>query len=221
MARVFHKPTFERIPEERQERILRESIKEFAANGYLGTNINAIAENAGISIGSMYSYFASKEDLFLTIVNRQFALLERLLSSIDTETSFFLILEELFRVTMKSALQHPELSQIYLNITTSPLAAMASRISGTMEGHMAVFLRRIIGQAKQAGEIEPGLNEDFLAFCIDNLLMMFQFSFSSEYYRQRMRLYLGEKLSEDGEELIRQSVGFVRNQLRHSSLANP
>ncbi len=221
MARVFHKPTFERIPEERQERILRESIKEFAANGYLGTNINAIAENAGISIGSMYSYFASKEDLFLTIVNRQLALLERLLSSIDTETSFFLILEELFRVTMKSALQHSELSQIYLNITTSPLAAMASRISGTMEGHMAVFLRRIIGQAKQAGEIEPGLNEDFLAFCIDNLLMMFQFSFSSEYYRQRMRLYLGEKLSEDGEELIRQSVGFVRNQLRHSSLANP
>lgn len=221
MARVFHKPTFERIPEERQERILGESIKEFAANGYLGTNINAIAENAGISIGSMYSYFASKEDLFLTIVNRQFALLERLLSSIDTETSFFLILEELFRVTMKSALQHPELSQIYLNITTAPLAAMASRISGTMEGHVVVFLRRIIGQAKQAGEIEPGLNEDFLAFCIDNLLMMFQFSFSSEYYRQRMRLYLGEKLSEDGEELIRQSVGFVRNQLRHSSLANP
>ena len=42
--------------------------------GDYATNINTMAEKANISIGSMYSYFASKEDLFLAIVDEGLAL---------------------------------------------------------------------------------------------------------------------------------------------------
>ncbi|MGL6107794.1 TetR/AcrR family transcriptional regulator, partial [Romboutsia sp.] len=61
----FCKPTFNNIPNEKRNRILEEAEKEFAQKGFIGANINKISKNAGISIGSMYSYFESKEDLYL------------------------------------------------------------------------------------------------------------------------------------------------------------
>ncbi len=39
------------------------------ANGFSAANINVMAKNAGISIGSMYNYFESKENLFLAVVD--------------------------------------------------------------------------------------------------------------------------------------------------------
>ena len=47
---------------------LSAALRHFAEKGFNGTSINALAREAGISIGSLYSYFPSKEDLFLSLV---------------------------------------------------------------------------------------------------------------------------------------------------------
>lgn len=57
--------TFKRIPLEKQRHILDTAMREFAGHGFHKANINAIAAKAGISIGALYKYFSSKEDLFL------------------------------------------------------------------------------------------------------------------------------------------------------------
>ena len=41
----------------------------FLEKGYLSTNTNEIAEKAGISVGTLYSYFKDKRDIFLCIMD--------------------------------------------------------------------------------------------------------------------------------------------------------
>ena len=70
MTKIHHKEAFDRISDERKNLILEVGIEEFSSKGYENANINIIAQKAGISIGLMYKYFATKEDLFMTCIGR-------------------------------------------------------------------------------------------------------------------------------------------------------
>jgi AcrR family transcriptional regulator len=50
--------------ERRRREILGAAEKVFAANGYAATTIDEVAAEAGVSKGSMYNYFRTKEELF-------------------------------------------------------------------------------------------------------------------------------------------------------------
>ena len=69
MIEKRYKDAFDRASDERKEQILEIGIEEFASKGYEKANINVIAKKAGISIGLMYKYFATKEDLFVTCIS--------------------------------------------------------------------------------------------------------------------------------------------------------
>ncbi|WP_115719115.1 TetR/AcrR family transcriptional regulator [Gallaecimonas mangrovi] len=207
----FSKEAFAKTSPKRQDKILTEAIKAFAEHGFAGTNINDIARDAGVSIGAMYSYFSSKEDLFLTIVSQQFGLLQQILDSIDIEQDFFDSLTQLFELTRANALKHAHLSQIYLDITSQSMAPMAQKLSGQFEDPVVSFLLSLIEKARKSGSIRPDVNGNVLAFCIDNLLTMFQFSFSSSYYQARMQLYIGDNIADDA--LIPAMLKIIKNQL--------
>jgi AcrR family transcriptional regulator len=51
----------------REEHILRAAVRCFARDGYRGTTMEQIAEEAGISKGAAYVYFPSKEAIFLAL----------------------------------------------------------------------------------------------------------------------------------------------------------
>jgi AcrR family transcriptional regulator len=55
---------------EREDQILTLASEVFAAEGFATTNIQAIAERAGISKPLIYNYFGSKEGLFLACIER-------------------------------------------------------------------------------------------------------------------------------------------------------
>ena len=79
----YHTETFEKISEEKRDRIINAALAEISAKGFTAANINLIAKNAGISIGSMYQYFNAKEDLFLTVLDEGYRIIERSLQEID------------------------------------------------------------------------------------------------------------------------------------------
>ncbi|SDN27852.1 transcriptional regulator, TetR family [Fictibacillus solisalsi] len=56
--------------DERREQILSAALKVFARRGLIGTKMSMISEEAGISQGLMYRYFTSKDELFITLVER-------------------------------------------------------------------------------------------------------------------------------------------------------
>ena len=55
----------------RREEILAAARRVFALRGFRGTTIADIAEEAGIALGTIYLYFASKDDVFAAL-NEQF-----------------------------------------------------------------------------------------------------------------------------------------------------
>jgi AcrR family transcriptional regulator len=59
------KPTFNKLPVEKRDRIVNSSIKEFGHHGYDHCSLDRIILDAGISKGGLYEYIQSKEDLFL------------------------------------------------------------------------------------------------------------------------------------------------------------
>ncbi len=60
-----------------QERILDAALIEFAAKGYEGTQVSTIADQAGLSTGSLFRCFPSKERILLTLMDRFAAAVER------------------------------------------------------------------------------------------------------------------------------------------------
>ena|SRR5690625_2336894 len=54
-----------------RERILDAAMEVFAADGFDGASLNAIAAKAGFTKGAVYSNFDSKDDLFLALIDRQ------------------------------------------------------------------------------------------------------------------------------------------------------
>jgi TetR/AcrR family transcriptional regulator len=60
-----------RNPERTRERILSAALQEFAANGYAGARVDAIARHAAINKRMLYHYFGDKEHLFRQVLRRK------------------------------------------------------------------------------------------------------------------------------------------------------
>ena len=82
MKNSYHKEIFDRIPQKRRNKIINVAVHEFARKGFNNANINEIAAAAGISVGSIYKYFNTKEDLFLTCVHFGVETLEAVLDEV-------------------------------------------------------------------------------------------------------------------------------------------
>ncbi|HOX31055.1 MAG TPA: TetR/AcrR family transcriptional regulator [Spirochaetales bacterium] len=213
--RRFHTETFEKIDADRRKAILSVALAEFADKGFNGTSVNGLARKAGVSIGSLYSYFPSKEDLFLTVADQGHELLERALADIDVGSGFFESFGSMLRKARDYAKSNPELNLVYLDATTQGLRHLAERLSGSLEAITASLYRRAIAAAVERGELRRGIDPGAAAFCLDNLIMLFQFSFASAYYRDRLRIFLGlaEGEEPDEEALIGAILDFARRAL--------
>ena len=64
------KSTFYNLEERKQNKIVRESIREFAHKGYDKGNMEGIAKNSNVAKGSMYQYFEGKKDLYIYSVEK-------------------------------------------------------------------------------------------------------------------------------------------------------
>ncbi|ELK45825.1 TetR/AcrR family transcriptional regulator, partial [Halobacillus sp. BAB-2008] len=49
---------------EKRERILQAAIQMFSMNGYSNATIKEVAKAAGVSFGTVFTYFENKEELF-------------------------------------------------------------------------------------------------------------------------------------------------------------
>src|SRR5690348_12665409 len=64
------RPKDESLPERRREQILDAATAVFARAGYPNTDVQEIADRLGLSKGTVYRYFPSKQDLFFAAVDR-------------------------------------------------------------------------------------------------------------------------------------------------------
>lgn len=70
MRRMAIKLTRDEKKARTRERLLDAAIGVFAEHGYAGATLDAIAAEAGLTKGAVYSNFESKEDLFFALIDR-------------------------------------------------------------------------------------------------------------------------------------------------------
>jgi len=63
-------PRWERRKESRPAELMEAALDLFAEKGYVATRLDDVAQRAGVSKGTLYLYFDSKEDLFKAVVRQ-------------------------------------------------------------------------------------------------------------------------------------------------------
>lgn len=197
-------PLFLRIKAEKRARILAVAAEEFAANGYARANVNRIAEDADISVGALYKYFAAKDDLFMYIVEVSAQNLEKQVGEITgADYSFLAKLEKLLRLAREYSRGEQTLIKLYNVFTSENDGKRAEIIAEKLESITAKAYTALITKAQKHGEIRADIDPGILAFMLDNQLMIMQFSFACDYYRKRYSLFLGKRGAKDDEHVIR------------------
>jgi len=62
------KPRWERRKDTRPQELLAAALDQFVERGYAATRLEDVARRAGVSKGTLYLYFANKEELFKAVV---------------------------------------------------------------------------------------------------------------------------------------------------------
>lgn len=207
------KDLFLRIPEEKQLRILQAAVAEFARNGYESANTNRIAKSAGISVGSLFQYFKSKEDLFLATVEFGSAELKKELSSLaeaGIEGDFFQMVEHILRTVQRHSRENPDLIRLYNEMTSQDSLPLVTKQVESIEAFTSRLYSELLEAAKNEGQVRQDCDTGIFAFLLDNLFMMLQFSYTCNYYKERFKLYAGAEILERDDFVLEESMRFIR-----------
>ncbi|WP_294775426.1 TetR/AcrR family transcriptional regulator [uncultured Eubacterium sp.] len=208
-----YKEAFERASDERKEKILEVGINEFASKGYENANINIIAKNAGISIGLMYKYFSTKEDLFITCIQRGMSILDDAVDEIlKSDDKLLTKAEKLIRTTCQLSQKDANYVKLYNEITSERNSEKAMEFAKAIEGETSKKYVKCITDALANGDVRQDMDPRLFAFFLDNLLTSLQFSFTCDYYRNRLEIYTGVDVAELSEDqIVKQLLKFIES----------
>src|ERR1035438_9423114 len=144
-----------------RERIVGGATRAFARNGYAATTIDQIARELGLSKGSIYTYFGSKEDLFVvslqSIYESRFEALATVFAMDDpVEEKFRKILQRLADIVSPQ-------DDVFARLSLAGFLE-ASRIPRLLKIKTAAYRRfshlvdRLLREGQESGEVRPDLN---------------------------------------------------------------
>lgn len=186
--------TLTRDRERTQGRILDAALAEFAAKGFAGARVDAIARRARINKAMLYHYFGSKEALFRAILNRKIR--ERLQSLARLPEDLRIALDSLFADAARDRLLIRLLEWEALEVGEGPIVAAEERRESWCVG-----ARRVRQVQRRAGG--PDLPDPECLVLALAALTIFPFAFP-----QLTRLATGRPPSDSG--FRRRYAAFLR-----------
>lgn len=107
------RPRNEALTSQRKEEILDCAARLFARQGYRGLDVQLVADTLGVGKGTIYRYFATKQDLFFAAVDRG---MRQLSARVDEATAGLDDPAEVIRAGVRTYLrffnEHPELTEL-------------------------------------------------------------------------------------------------------------
>jgi hypothetical protein len=98
-------------------------------------------------------------------------------------------------------------------MTTQGLSSMSARLSKQVEQISVDLYRDVLRRSVENGKVCGDIHPDLIIFTLDNLVIMFLFSFTSDYFRERLKIFLGEELAQDSDAIIQAIMKLVRKAL--------
>jgi len=165
----------EREKEERQKYILEKAQGLFAQKGYIGTSMAEIAEASEFAVGSLYSFFNSKEEILTTIFQEH---IQQVLGEVqqirdDRKLSIRQKIEACLEKLVRIYVENQDFFRIYVAESRGVEWGVRSEVgehifkgsTQYMEGMAALFSEGI-----ETGVIHKGLNPDFLALLLRSFI---------------------------------------------------
>jgi AcrR family transcriptional regulator len=153
----------ERHAAERRDCILRSARAVFGRQGYADTNVESIAEHAGIAKGTLYLYFKSKEEIYLAaLLEDALGMAARTREFMGAACSWEDKLEAYLQVRLEYLETHRDFLQIYLTefrgllLRGVPLHAEVQAAIRCNEEQLAQMFARAI-DAGEVVPVDPGL----------------------------------------------------------------
>ncbi|MBT2709953.1 TetR/AcrR family transcriptional regulator [Bacillus sp. ISL-47] len=127
----------------KREVILETAVELFAEKGYSHTSMQEIAEGVGISKGSLYSFFTSKEDLIISIYEHyQQLVFERVfIIGLDADLPPREKLEKQFEVQFEGILHYKAYMKMHMRGETGTSNKKISAMEHRMRGRLFSWLQ--------------------------------------------------------------------------------
>lgn len=174
------KQGFLNLTVEEQNRIIDAALDEFAEKDFKAASLNNIIARAGISKGSMYHYFANKEDLYFYLIDRALEAKETFLKQALVELSeplaemnFFESLEFQMLASVDFAAQHYREHQLSVRLQNMDEGPLKERLFRDLSSAFEDYVKIMVVEAINAGEIRDDFDKDFVIRILKFTLLHF------------------------------------------------
>lgn len=181
--------TFEKLPEDKKQKIIKVCIDEFSANGYESTSTDVITEKAEISKGSLFYYFKNKKGLYLYIVKYVYDLLfQRFMNAFDEvqEEDFFERIKALVITKQKVTIQYYTETRLIMNALGNPPIALKKECEDIYKDNWKryehlkdyVYKKELIHSENLRDNISAEISANFTATILERLSEKFFIMYS-------------------------------------------
>lgn len=168
-----------------KEKILHESLKLFSLKGYCSTSMNDIIEAANTSKGGFYNHFASKEDLFFSVLDEARRIWrEKNLDGLDQAESgvekIKRLLENYKDRYLKDADNFPG-GCVFINLAvelSDQHLHLSKEIAKGFKGLKKMF-KRFLDESKESGELNENVDTEAATEMLFNNMLGASVSYTS------------------------------------------
>ncbi len=164
---------FEQLADLKQKIIIDASVSEFANNGFKNASVNKIVEKAGISKGSLFNYFKSKNLLFDHIYQIALREVKSYLAKVRDESAnddFFTRFSNIINAGIVFINKHPRLAKIYFRLLNSNDSPHGKEIIQNLHSEAIRYLTEFVEKGIEREELRSELNPSTVAFLMESIL---------------------------------------------------
>lgn len=155
------------------DKIVASATELFARKGFAAVSVKELADAAGVNIALISYYFGGKENLYTTVLERQFAVIADVLDTIGKEG-----LPPVERVrrfaylVMKVHKTAAYVDQLIYGEKINPTGCLETIVKKEI-ARIHNFLRDCISEAMAAGQFRPGLDPDCAALALGGIIRIY------------------------------------------------
>ena len=157
----------EDIKQQKELLIIESALELFAEEGFTGTSMQSISKKAGVSKGSLYNYFESKEDLLVGVLNNGLAQFSQLFESYNPELKTEQDFEIAIRGNFDMLKSNNNFWRLYYNLVAQQ--KVQGLFQKVFEPFLAEYMSIFEGYYKNKGDSNPQATSMLLGSTLDGI----------------------------------------------------
>ncbi|MFC0337969.1 transcriptional regulator, TetR family [Kushneria avicenniae] len=179
-----------------QARILDAAEAVFAAHGYRGGSLSAIAQTAGLARANLLYYFKSKHGLYVALLERTMTRWNDLLEKIDVDDEPAQVLSAFIRAKLSLVRQYPQASRLFAGEVLQGAPMLQDYLRGPLREWVDARAAILSGWIER-GQLDARIDPHALIFLIWSTTQHY-----ADYEAQVLALTGRESLTDADEQRI-------------------